>query len=89
MDHSVHSLLHCFCAPLWPYAWKEMWRGLSPTPGMGRCQVCDQTEGTAHCMAVLVGDTVPAITLPRSGGGELAFDQLRGTRALLFFWGSW
>jgi hypothetical protein len=40
-------------------------------------------------MTVVVGDTLPALTLPRLDGGELAFDQLRGTRALLFFWGSW
>lgn len=36
-----------------------------------------------------VGDQLPALTLPQLDGGELRFDELRGKRYLLFFWGSW
>ncbi len=36
-----------------------------------------------------VGDPLPDIVLPRLDGGELALHELRGTRRLLFFWGSW
>lgn len=36
-----------------------------------------------------VGDPLPDIVLPRLGGGELRFGELRGRRLLLFFWGSW
>ncbi len=45
-------------------------------------------------MLVTIGDdhmaqTLPDITLPLVTGGELAFRDLRGTRRLLFMWGSW
>jgi hypothetical protein len=36
-----------------------------------------------------VGDLLPAITLPKLGGGEVRLDTLRGKRRLLFMWGSW
>jgi hypothetical protein len=36
-----------------------------------------------------VGTTFPALTLPRVDGGVLAIQELRGKRALLFWWGSW
>lgn len=36
-----------------------------------------------------VGDPLPNITLPTLNGGELALDELRGKRVLIFFWGSW
>ena len=38
---------------------------------------------------VTVGTTLPEVALPRLGGGELAFRELRGRRLLLYFWGSW
>jgi len=36
-----------------------------------------------------VGDDLPDVSLPLLGGGELAFRDLRGSRLLLYFWGSW
>ena len=36
-----------------------------------------------------IGDEMPDIVLPRINGGELATSDLRGQRALYFFWGSW
>ena len=36
-----------------------------------------------------VGAPFPDVVLPRLGGGELRFAELRGKRLLLFFWGSW
>ncbi len=36
-----------------------------------------------------VGTALPELALPRLGGGELRFSDLRGKRALLFMWGSW
>jgi hypothetical protein len=36
-----------------------------------------------------VGDLLPAIILPKLGGGEVRLDALRGKRRLLFMWGSW
>jgi peroxiredoxin len=38
---------------------------------------------------IQAGDRLPEITLPRLDGGDLSFEELRGKRALLFFWGSW
>jgi peroxiredoxin len=38
---------------------------------------------------IQVGDRLPAITLPRLGGGETTLSELRGKRRLLFMWGSW
>ena len=35
------------------------------------------------------GDVVPDLTLPLLDGGRLSLGELRGRRALLFFWGSW
>ncbi len=35
------------------------------------------------------GTTLPDVALPRLGGGELAFRDLRGSKVLLYFWGSW
>lgn len=35
------------------------------------------------------GDTLPDLTLPLLGGGDLRLTDLQGRRALLFFWGSW
>jgi hypothetical protein len=40
-------------------------------------------------MPIVVGDMVPALTLPRLDGGPLDLSQPRGRRMLLFFWGSW
>lgn len=37
----------------------------------------------------VVGQPIPDLVLPRLDGGELALRDLRGHRALLFFWGSW
>jgi peroxiredoxin len=39
--------------------------------------------------AVQAGQPIPNLTLPLLAGGELAFADLRGKRALLFWWGSW
>ena len=36
-----------------------------------------------------VGQTLPDLTLPHLDGGELRFADLRGTKLLLFMWGSW
>ncbi len=36
-----------------------------------------------------IGDRFPNIELPLLSGDRLATDALRGTRTLLFFWGSW
>ncbi len=36
-----------------------------------------------------VGSRLPDVALPRLDGGELAFQDLRGSRLLLYFWGSW
>ena len=36
-----------------------------------------------------VGSPLPDLALPRLGGGELAFRDLRGRKLLLYFWGSW
>ena len=36
-----------------------------------------------------VGERSPDWTLPRLDSGELSLRQLRGKKALLFFWGSW
>ena len=38
---------------------------------------------------VRVGDAVPDVAFPVLGGGELALGDLRGRKAVLFFWGSW
>ena len=38
---------------------------------------------------VTVGSPLPDVALPRLGGGELAFGGLRGSKLLLYFWGSW
>ncbi len=38
---------------------------------------------------VTVGSQLPDTVLPRLGGGELAFGDLRGSKLLLYFWGSW
>ena len=38
---------------------------------------------------VTVGSRLPDVALPRLGGGELAFGDLRGSKLLLYFWGSW
>jgi peroxiredoxin len=39
--------------------------------------------------SVQVGDRLPELRLPLLGGEQLDFASLRGTRILLFFWGSW
>ena len=36
-----------------------------------------------------VGQHLPALTLPRLGGGELSLASLHGKKRLVFFWGSW
>ena len=36
-----------------------------------------------------VGSRLPDVAMPRLGGGELAFRDLRGSKLLLYFWGSW
>lgn len=36
-----------------------------------------------------VGSMLPDLALSRLGDGQLRFADLRGKRALLFFWGSW
>lgn len=36
-----------------------------------------------------VGQELPEIRLPRLDSGELDLNELRGTKLLLFFWGSW
>ncbi len=36
-----------------------------------------------------VGQMLPDLALPRLDGGELRFADLRGTKLLLFMWGSW
>lgn len=38
---------------------------------------------------VQVGERVPEWTLPTLAGGELGLRDLRGRKALLFFWASW
>lgn len=37
----------------------------------------------------VVGMTLPSLSLPTLDGETVEFDQLRGKRYLLFFWGSW
>jgi hypothetical protein len=41
----------------------------------------DQTVG--------VRSLLPALTLPRLDGGHLRFADLRGTKLVLYMWGSW
>ncbi len=38
---------------------------------------------------VTAGSRLPEVALPRLDGGELAFRDLRGSKLLLYFWGSW
>ncbi len=38
---------------------------------------------------VTAGSPLPDLVLPRLDGGELRLADLRGTKLLLFFWGSW
>ncbi len=38
---------------------------------------------------VQVGERAPEWTLPTLAGGELGLRNLRGRKALLFFWASW
>ncbi len=40
-------------------------------------------------MSIVVGNSLPEITLPRLDGGNLTLSHLRDQRLLLFFWGSW
>lgn len=40
-------------------------------------------------VTIQAGAKLPGLTLPRLTGGDLSFAELRGKRALLFFWGSW
>ena len=44
---------------------------------------------TATNSLVAIGAPLPDLALPRLGGGELAFRDLRGSKLLLYFWGSW
>lgn len=45
---------------------------------------------TGHRTAYLgVGDQIPDVSLPRLGGGQFAFEPLRGKYALLYLWASW
>ena len=38
---------------------------------------------------IKLGQRSPDWSLPLLGGGELGVRDLRGKKALLFFWGSW
>ena len=55
----------------------------------GRRGRLEETEMTATDSLVTVGSPLPDVALPRLGGGELAFRDLRGSKLLLYFWGSW
>ena len=47
------------------------------------------TEMMAMTSVVTIGAPLAEVALPRLGGGELAFRDLRGRKLLLYFWGSW
>ena len=38
---------------------------------------------------IQAGHQLPEVAVPRLDRGDFSFDELRGKRALLFFWGSW
>jgi hypothetical protein len=52
--------------------------------------VCKEESVTVPIRTGIVpGERSPGWSLPRLDGGELGPEQLRGRKALLFFWASW